>query len=201
MKTRTSGDGNPYKTVKIGDQEWMAENLNTSQYRNGDKIPEAKTDAEWQAYGKQGTGAWCYYDNDPANGKKYGKLYNWYAVNDPRGLAPEGWHVPSDAGWQTLIDYLGGLWVAGGKMKERGTVHWSSTNTGATNESGFSALPGGYCHKSGKYKFVGMTTDFWSSTESGTRLAPHRYLYSSSSEAVRLNHSKHSGFSVRCVRD
>lgn len=133
-------DDKVYKIVKIGNQVWMAENLNTSHYLNGDSIPQVQDKAEWVALT---TGAWCYYQNDAENGKTYGKLYNWYAVNDPRGLAPEGWHIPTDAEWIALIDYLGGTNVAGGKMKQIGTVHWISPNLGATNESGFSALPGG----------------------------------------------------------
>jgi uncharacterized protein (TIGR02145 family) len=111
-----------YKSVKIGTQTWMAENLNVSTFRNGDPIPEAKTDEEWKKAGKEGKPAWCYYDNDPKNGAKYGKLYNWYAVIDPRGLAPAGWHIPSDAEWTTLGDQLGS--DPGKKMKS--TSGWDS---------------------------------------------------------------------------
>jgi uncharacterized protein (TIGR02145 family) len=103
--------------IKIGPQIWATKNLDVITFRNGDTIPEAKTNEEWKKAGEEGKPAWCYYDNDPENGKKYGKLYNWYAVNDPRGLAPKGWHVPSDAEWIVLIDYLGGEEVAGTKMK------------------------------------------------------------------------------------
>ncbi|MFZ9583254.1 MAG: fibrobacter succinogenes major paralogous domain-containing protein, partial [Crocinitomicaceae bacterium] len=105
------------QTVTIGTQVWMTKNLNVSTFRNGDPIPEAKTDEEWKKAGENQQPAWCYYDNNPANGAKYGKFYNWYAVNDPRGLAPEGYHVPTDAGWTQLSDYLGGEDVAGKKMK------------------------------------------------------------------------------------
>jgi len=103
--------------IKIGAQTWAAKNLDVSSFRNGDAITEAKTTAEWTAAGEQGKPAWCYYENDPANGAKYGKLYNWYAVNDPRVLAPKGWHMPSDEEWTILTDYLGGENGAGTKMK------------------------------------------------------------------------------------
>lgn len=145
-------DGNTYKTVKIGIQLWMKENLNVSHYRNGDPIPEVKNPTEWI---NLTTGAWCYYINDSAMGPRYGKLYNWYAVNDPRGLAPTDWHVPSHAEWISLTTYLGGEDVAGGKMKEAGTSHWQSPNAGATNSSGFTALPGGYRLSNGAYNGIG----------------------------------------------
>ena len=115
-----------FKSVIIGEQEWMLENLNVAHFRNGEPIPEAKTNDEWERAGMEKTPAWCYYyDNDPENGKKYGKLYNWFAVNDPRGLAPEGWHVPCDNEWTRLTDYLGGEEIAGTKMKN--TSGWGGT--------------------------------------------------------------------------
>jgi uncharacterized protein (TIGR02145 family) len=126
---KDSRDGKIYKTVKIGEQEWMAENLNTDRFRNGDLIPEAKTDEEWQKAGANKQPAWCYYDNDPVNGTKYGKLYNWYAVNDPRGLASVGYHIPSDAEWDVLTTYLGED-VAGKKMKS--ASGWESYTTGGS---------------------------------------------------------------------
>jgi uncharacterized protein (TIGR02145 family) len=129
-----------YASIKIGSQVVMKKNLNVSHYRNGDRIPQVKGPDKWAALT---TGAWCWYNNDSANGAVYGKLYNWYAVNDPRGLAPEGWHIPSDAEWTTLTTFLGGEGVAGGKMKERGITHWIYPNTDATNSSGFTGLPGG----------------------------------------------------------
>ena len=156
----TDYDGNTYKTVKIGKQIWMAENLNVSHYRNGDIIPEVKNPDEWS---KLTTGAWCYYENDSENGKTYGKLYNWFAVNDPRGLAPEGWHIPTDAEWTHLTEYLGGKEIektyqgiyyweiadVGGKLKA--TTLWKSPNEGATNSSGFTAFPGGYRYDDGDF--------------------------------------------------
>lgn len=192
------GDGNTDKTVKVDNQEWMAENLNVSHYRNGDKIPEVKKEQEWKAYGEQGTGAWCYYDNDPANGKKYGKLYNWHAVNDPRGLAPKGWHVPSYAEWTTLTDNLGGKEIAGGKMKS--TNGWVRDG-GGTNESGFSGLPGGACSSDQKFRFIGTHGRWWTSTEVGTSNAWAPNLYFKDSYVGRDDFSKKVGVSVRCVRD
>lgn len=138
--TVTDYDGNVYQTVLIGDQCWMMENLKVTHYRNGDPIPHVTDGVTW---GNLTSGAYCNYNNDEGNVATYGRLYNWYAVDDSRNIAPAGWHVPSDAEWQTLVDYLGGDAVAGGKMKEAGTTHWASPNTGATNESGFTALPGG----------------------------------------------------------
>jgi len=119
-----------YDEVTIGKQVWMIENLNVDKFRNGDPIPHAKTKEEWEKAGEEGKPAWCYYDNDPANGKKYGKLYNWYAVNDSRGLAPDGYHIPSHAEWEKLTDFLGGNSVAGAKMKSKSG--WSSYTTGGS---------------------------------------------------------------------
>ena len=135
------------QTVTIGNQVWMTKNLDVSTFRNGDPIPEAKTEEEWYLAGENGEPAWSYYENDPANGEKYGKLYNWYAVNDPRGLAPVGYHVPSDSEWTDLIAFLGGEDLAGSKMKT--PLGWDDNSPETndpwegTNESGFSALPGG----------------------------------------------------------
>jgi uncharacterized protein (TIGR02145 family) len=128
------------QTVTIGKQVWMAKNLNVEVFRNGDSIPEVKTNEEWEKAWKKGKPAWCYYDNNPANGTKYGKLYNWFAVNDPRGLAPKDWHIPSDSEWTVLTDFLGGEDVAGKKMKS--TSGWQNNGKG-NNKSGFSCLPGG----------------------------------------------------------
>jgi uncharacterized protein (TIGR02145 family) len=201
-----------FKTVKIGDQVWMVENLNVDHYRNGDPIPEVKHPVEWV---NLTTGAWCYYNNDPANGKIYGRLYNWYAVNDSRGLAPEGWHVPTDEEWKELEMYLGMSQSEadskryrgtnkGGKLKEADTTHWESPNTDATNEIGFTALPGGYRgHSGGCGYFDSMRYNayFWSSTERGSDSAWYRTLNYSVSEVSRNYSNKHYGFSVRCVKD
>jgi uncharacterized protein (TIGR02145 family) len=187
-------------TIEIGEQEWMAENLNVTTFRNGDSIPEAQTSEAWEKRIAQRKPAWCYYGMDSTNEEKYGKLYNWYAVNDPRGIAPIGWHVPSDAEWRTLIDYLGGEHFAGGKMKESGTIHWESPNTGATNESGFSALPGGYRYHDGFY-YMGYQAYFLTSTEYATFSAWTRAFNYDNSEVYRYHGNKWDGYSVRCVRD
>ncbi len=189
------------KTVTIGDQEWMAENLNVVKFRNGDPIPHAQTDEEWQQAGENGQPAWCYYDNDPANGKIYGKLYNWYAVNDWRGLAPEDWRIPSDEDWLKLIKLLGGEDVAGGKLKATDTTYWQSPNNGATNETGFTALPGGYRSTSGTFDYIGGYGHWWSATGLNTYYAWDRDMRYGDSYVYRGNGSKELGFSVRCLRD
>jgi len=192
----TDIDSNVYKTVTIGTQEWMAENLNVEHYRNGDVIPQVQDKDKWS---NLTTGAWCYYDNDPAKGKTYGKLYNWYAVNDPRVLAPEGWHVPSDKEWTKLTDYLGGESVAGGKMKA--TTLWNSPNTGATNESGFTAFPSGVRDDIGYYNYIGEDGFIWSASEATDGTAWTYGLYFNGSGVFRGNYSKRRGSSVGCVKD
>lgn len=198
--TVTDIDGNTYQTIKIGEQWWMAENLKVTHYRNGDAIPNVNGNISW---GNLTTGAYCNYDNDVNNATTYGSLYNWYAVNDIRNICPSGWHVPSDAEWQTLVDYLGGSSVAGGEMKETGTTHWESPNTGATNESGFSALPSGYRGYSGSYRHICSNAHFWSSAEYGSYRAWRRTLNYAFSGVTRflINHLLRPGFSIRCVRD
>ncbi|MFH1894133.1 MAG: FISUMP domain-containing protein, partial [Candidatus Zixiibacteriota bacterium] len=200
--TVTDIDGNVYQTVTIGTQVWMMENLKVIHYRNGDPIPHVTDGGTWVGLT---TGAYCAYNNDENNVATYGRLYNWYAVGDSRNIAPAGWHVPSDAEWQTLVDYLGGNRVAGGKLKEAGTTHWLSPNTGANNESGFSALPGG-SRLDGGLSFLGMgvVAHFWSSTLGGLGgIVYHRTLGFGYSEIYHSfgSHHKLFGFSVRCVRD
>jgi uncharacterized protein (TIGR02145 family) len=184
--------------VTIGSQVWTSTNLDVSTFRNGDPIPEAKTMEEWEKAGKNKQPAWCYYDNDPSNGAKYGKLYNWYAVNDPRGLAPNGYHIPTDAEWTILTDYLGGEDNAGTKMKS--TSGWKDNGNG-TNSSGFSGLPGGYRFNDGTFSGIGYYGYWWSSSESYTDDAWYRSLYYSSGYVYRYSSSKENGFSVRCLRD
>ena len=188
------------RTVKIGEQEWMVENLNVDKFKNGDAILEAKTGEAWEKAIAQGKPAWCYYGMDSTNEEKYGKLYNWYVVNDPRGLAPKGWHVPSDSEWQTLIDFLGGESVAGGKMKETGNTFWNSPNTGATNTSGFTALPGGYRYHDGFY-YLGYYAYFLPSTSYVTNSVWIWVFNYDNLEACRYHANKWDGYSVRCVRD
>ncbi len=188
----------PMPAIAIGTQQWMRENLDVLTYRNGDIIPQVTDPTAWAALT---TGAWCYYNNDVDNGAIYGKLYNWYAVNDLRGLAPTGWHVPTDAEWRILSNTLGGESVAGGKMKSTGTTLWISPNTGATNSSGWAGLPGGFRSISGEFKSVGSYGVWWSSTETITTVAWGRGLNYNNGDFTRFDFVKRNGFSVRCLRD
>jgi len=185
-------------SVKIGNQTWMTQNLDVEKFRNGDIIPQVTDPTAWAALT---TGAWCYYNNDPANGSLYGKLYNWYAVNDPRGLAPTGWHVPTDVEWTTLETTLGGAAVAGGKMKVAGTTRWTAPNAGADNSSGFAGLPGGTRNLVGSFVDVGYYGYWWSSTEVNTLFAWYRFLSYNYGSIGRYGLDKQAGFSVRCLRD
>ena len=189
---------NTSATIKIGNQEWTSENLNVSTFKNGDAIPEAKTEEAWETAGEEGKPAWCYYDNDATNGDKYGKLYNWYAATDPRGLAPSGWHIPSDAEWTKLTDYLSGTEAVGNKMKSKDG--WED-NGNSSNESGFSGLPGGIRTYNGTFKFIGKFGYWWSSTEFSTSKAWFHSLFYASGNVIRDGYSNISGFSVRCIRD
>ncbi|MBN2001545.1 fibrobacter succinogenes major paralogous domain-containing protein [candidate division KSB1 bacterium] len=202
-------DGNVYQTVKIGDQCWMAENLKVTHYSNGDSIPNVINDSEWS---NLSTGAYCNYNNDENNVTSYGRLYNWFAVDDSRNIAPAGWHVPSDAEWKELEMYLGmsqsdadGSYYRGtdegGKLKETGTTHWISPNTGATNESGFSALPGGYRGDDGSYSYIGCFEYFWFISETNSTEAWYRELLYNYSEIYRGMVYKVDGYSIRCVKN
>lgn len=194
-----------YKTVRIGNQIWMAENLNANHYLNGDIIPEVQDFTKW---GNLNFAAWCNYENNPKNGEKYGKLYNWAAAVDARNLAPTGWHLPSINDWQLLINFLGGENVAGGKLKDIGVSHWygpkqwKKPNTGATNESGFSALPGGSFHADvNLFVNIGESTTFFSSTEKDDWNAFIIILnYNSAGVTININ-SKTRGRSIRLVKD
>ena len=200
----TDVDGNFYPSIIINGQEWMQQNLAVTKYRNGDPIPTGLDDATWFS---TTSGAYAIYNNDAVNNTLYGKLYNGYAVNDTRGLCPSGWHVPSDAEWSTFINYLdpnangGDSYpnLAGGKMKS--TTGWNSPNEGATNESGFTGLPGGYRYAIGSSNDIGFYGYWWSSTESGSNLAWSRLLVYYDSSVTRNLHNKQDGRSVRCVRD
>jgi uncharacterized protein (TIGR02145 family) len=193
-----SANGGSSKEVIIGKQVWMTENLNVDKFRNGDPIPKAKTPEEWKRAGEKKQAAWCYYDNDPANGVKYGKLYNWYAVNDSRGLAPKGWHIPTDDEWKVLIDYLGGKDVAGKKMKS--TSGWIRNGNG-TNESGFLGLPGGYRSIFGNFMAIGCYGDWWSISEEDTNYAYELSLYRNFDSTGNYMGFKIGGLSVRCLKD
>jgi uncharacterized protein (TIGR02145 family) len=197
--TVTDVEGNVYNTVQIGSQCWMKQNLKTTKYRNGTSITyPGSNNTTWQ---NNTTGAYAWYNNNIANKNTYGALYNWYAVANTNNLCPTGWHVPTNAQWTVLTTYLGGESVAAGKMKETGTSHWNSPNTGATNSSGFTALPGGYRDYGGTFYGVGSTGSWWSATEYGTYSAWNRYLYYDFSGVYRSYPNKVDGFSVRCVRD
>ena len=200
--TVTDIDLNVYNTVTIGTQVWMAENLKTTKYNDGTAITSVTSDAEW---GALIIGAYSDYGNNPANSNAYGRLYNWYAVdnnastevasNGGKNVCPTNWHVPTDAEWTTLTTYLGGDSVAGGKLKENGTIHWLNPNTGATNESGFTAVPGGVRNHDGSYYEVGLSGYWWSS-EVTSRILYYDYTYVS-----RGSGGKGNGFSVRCIKD
>ena len=191
-------DGNVYTTVTIGTQTWMAENLKTTKYRNGDPIPNIADDIEW---GNLSTGAYCDYENTPNNNTNYGRLYNWHTVNDSRNLAPIGWHVSTDAEWTILITYLGGKEVAGGKLKEIGLTLWLLPNIGATNETGFTGLLGGHRYHDGEFGGIGFNGSFWSSTQFSTTKAWYCYLGSTYTEVGRYLLTKGNGLSVRCLKD
>ena len=161
------GDGNVYTSVKIDTQVWIVENLKTTKYNDGIAIPLVTDNSDW---GNLTTSAYCWYTNDAAANKStYGSIYNWYAVNTGK-LCPTGWHVPTDEEWTILINYLGGGSVAGNKLKEAGTIHWISPNAG-TNESGFTALPGGRRTSAGIYVSLTDYGYWWSSTESSSTMA------------------------------
>jgi uncharacterized protein (TIGR02145 family) len=196
--TITDIDGNVYHTVTIGSQVWMVENLKTTKYRNGDPIPNVTDNTAWY---NLTTGAYCNYDNNISKATTYGRLYNWFAVNDNRKIAPSGWHVPTDEEWTTLTTFLGGFSVAGGKLKEAGLAHWVSPNTGATNETGFTALPGGTRISDGTFYNNGYSGNWWSSTVSNAVSAWYRYLYYNDGKGLRDGSINLYGFSVRCLRD
>jgi uncharacterized protein (TIGR02145 family) len=210
--TVTDIDGNVYQTIKIGDQWWMAENLKVTHYRNGDPILNVTDNGDWNSLS---SGAYCDYNNDPANVAMYGRLYNWFAVAEDFGvgIAPAGWHVALDDDWILLEYYLGMSiddflvegWRGtdeGGKLKEAGTAHWNSPNTGATNESGFTALPGGIRHQDGTFAFMADRAWFWTLTEDDFFVtAWARILTYDRSDDYRGWYPCKAGFSVRCVKD
>jgi uncharacterized protein (TIGR02145 family) len=191
----TAQDGKTYKTVKIGTQTWMAENLNVNTYRNGDTIPQVQDPKAWSTLT---TGAWCYYGGKAESGAKYGKLYNWYAINDPRGLAPEGWHIPTDAEWATLTTFLGGKIESSAKIKSM--KGWSQNGNGS-NESGFNALPGGTRSINEAFSFVGDYGYWWTSSSFDGNSAWNRFLAYNNNYIGRSTGWKQFGNSVRCIKD
>ena len=197
-QTLTDIDGNTYSTLNTNcnNKAWMQSNLNVSKFKNGDIIPQVTNPSEFPNTGP----AWCYYNNDTANGTVYGKLYSRMAIIDPRGLAPEGWHIPTDVEWGDLINCLGGSAIAGGKLKETGTQLWSSPNIGATNSSGFKALPGGWRTNNGSFGDLNTRTYFWAN-RLGNFVPASFVMYSSGEMIDSGNGGTTYGFSVRCIKD
>lgn len=197
--TITDQDGNTYKTITIGTQVWMAENLRTTKYRNGDVIPEYASGISWSGIT---TGAVCAYNNTTSSDtiNTYGRLYNWYAATDSRGIAPTGWHVPTDAEWTVLTTFLGA--DAGNKLLETGTTHWTMSSS-STNESGFTALPNGERFTSeGIYNGMHNNAYFWTSTSLNAYNAMMRSLQAGNpSSYMQANFYKQYGFGIRCVKD
>ena len=205
-------DGNVYQTVQIGDQLWMAENLKVSHYNDGSEIPTGYSNSEW---GWLDMGAYAVYDDDPVNADVYGNLYNWYTVDDSRGICPENYHIPTDDEWYILLEYLGGSsygsgenWIiAGGKMKDVGTIEdgdglWYAPNEGANNESDFTAIPAGFRLNDGEYYESGYYSIYWSSTAEYYSDAFFMwYLLHDDSRLYRGLFDSQTGLSVRCLKD
>ena len=198
--TVTDQDGNSYKTITIGTQTWMAENLRTTHYQNGDAI---LTFIDIMVGINESKGAYCNYNNWSSTDSiaTYGRLYNWFAVIDNRDIAPKGWHIPTEAEWMILTAYLGGNLVAGGKLKESGTTHWETPNAGATNQSGFTALPGGYCYSDGTSSHIGLHGAFFSSTEGVFNGALVIVVNNEINNCYIANWDLTAGCSVRCIKD
>jgi len=192
----TPPSGNLPGTIAIGSQVWADKNLDVSTYRNGDPIPQVQDSIVWS---NLTTGAWCYYNGDAGLGTIYGKIYNWYAVNDSRGLAPLGYHVASDAEWTTLTNYLGGDTIAGGKLKA--LTLWQAPNLGATNSSGFTALPAGFRNNIGNCYNITYDGYFWTSTEFNSAQAWDRYLWNERKDINRYSLNKQYGLTVRCIKE
>ncbi len=190
-------DGNQYDLIEICDgKKWTKQNLNVTKYRNGDNIPQVQDPVQWS---NLTTGAWCYYANLTENGVVYGKLYNWYAVNDSRGLAPEGTRIPTRDEWIDFAQCLG-YENAGGKMKSVGTSLWMAPNEGATNESSFSALPAGLRNNSGTFVFLTKNAYWWSITENNSTTAKTRSVTYNVGGVSDYSVEKRSGLSVRCIK-
>ncbi|MBU8934345.1 MAG: fibrobacter succinogenes major paralogous domain-containing protein [candidate division Zixibacteria bacterium] len=194
----TDLDGNVYATVKIGNQWWMAENLRVTHYRNGDEINVITDNTGWF---ETRVGACCSYNNSDTIIDTYGRIYNSYAVVDSRKIAPAGWHVASDSEWQTLIGFVGDYYTAGGKLKQRGTNHWRSPNTGASDEYGFTALPGGQRMPAGHFDRMEEEAYFWTSSYLNATTVLNTSLSYRSAEILRGGSWPYAGKSVRCVKD
>lgn len=201
----TDIDGNTYSTVLLGEQEWMAENLRTSKYANGNQIPEVSSHQEWRSLSY---GAWSYLDNNQSHGSNFGKLYNWQAAIDSRNVCPDGWHVPSKDEWNLLKDYLGGAVSAGGKMKSTGTIEdgnglWSSPNANASNQSKFNGNPGSFRNSLGEFLISSMgQIGCWWSSDSSNYSDSFVYILKSNNSLLEFSSfDKRRGVSIRCVRD
>jgi uncharacterized protein (TIGR02145 family) len=189
-------DGNVYKTVVIGTQEWMAENLKTTKYNNGDPIATTTLDISAEIGPKY---QWAYGD-DATNVDIYGRLYTWFAIADSRNVCPTGWHVPSDAEFETLKTFLGTQSTSGVELKEAGTIHWSAPNTGANNLTGFTALPAGYRTMTGGYVSLHLSCYLWSASDNAP-LGWGQSMHYNDSLLLRGGYNKQAGVSIRCLRD
>ncbi len=196
-------DNNTFNIVTIGNQTWMAENLKTTKYRDGSLIgtttPATLDASDGDTYPTPKY-QWAYAGTE-SNVATYGRLYTWYAATDSRNICPTGWHLPTDAEWTTLTNFLGGESVAGGKLKETGTTHWTTPNTGATNSYGFTALPGGYRFEEGTFAYIGNRSNWWSSTEDNSSNAFYRRMVNNETTVYRYSYLKKAGYYVRCLRD
>ncbi|MGD9707493.1 MAG: fibrobacter succinogenes major paralogous domain-containing protein [Candidatus Delongbacteria bacterium] len=195
----TDIDGNSYNIVKIGMQSWTGKNLAATKFKNGDPIPKAGSESEWKKAAEEGKPAWCYYLDASDNGKKYGVLYNWYAVTDGRGLAPDGWRVSTKSDWDGLGGFLKD--IVGAKLKEQGTSNWIKNTANVTNETGFTALPGGLRHDSGKFGGVGSSGYWWISDPADGKQATYQSLSDYTSLVFRYGGNKGNGYSVRLVKE
>lgn len=197
--TMTDQEGNIYKTVKIGTQIWMAENLKVTKYRNNESIQNITDPNQWK---NLNAGSYCYYENNIDMKDTYGILYNWYAVDDRRNICPPGWHLPSDKEWSYMVDLLGGKENAGYKLKEVETKHWKVPNTGATNESGFTALPAGFREEDGTFTSFGEEVYFWYNTKDGYVAKAGALWYGGAEYGIaNFESNKTMGVSIRCVKD
>ncbi len=190
-------DGNSYKTVNIGNQVWLKENLKTTRYNDGTPIPQVTDNDSWVGLSAP---AYCWYANDSANKDTYGALYNFYAVATNK-LCPSGWHAASHSEWTDLVNYIGDASVAGDKLKEAGTSHWKSPNTNADNEFGFSALPGGYRSFNGAFNYLWIAGYWWSSTLLKSSTVYFWYMRYDIRYIDKFIAEKNNGFSIRCIKD
>lgn len=186
-------EGNIYKTIEIGNQTWMAEDLNSTMFSNGDPVANLVDNTEWSS---SVSGAYCHI-----GGRYDGKFYNWYAISDPRNLCPTGWHIPDNTDWNTLFEFVGTSGTAAPKLKEVGIYNWNEWKNVNTNETGFSALPTGGRYNNGSYNGVGMGVAYWSKTEASSNESYTWKLVVNSTVFENQKRPKDYGFSVRCVKD